>query len=102
MHATLALPFVPSYVATLTSVVSAVAYQSSGTAPVEPGLLYCGHAALPIDAPPAPVADHLTSFAPALPPNVMVFHTGDASVPLFHWLLMVVKSAAFFCSLILS
>ena|SRR6266700_1128492 len=73
-------------------VVSAEKPHSSGTAPVAPGRLYCGQDAEAVPAAPAPAAQNLISFAPALPPNAMVFQVGEASVLLLNWLLIVVKS----------
>src|SRR6266568_9426981 len=90
---TLAKVLFPSYVVHLMPVASALKPHISGTAPVEAGRAYCGHDALAVVVVPAPVAHQRSSFAPADPPKVMVFHVGAASVPELNWLLIVVKSA---------
>src|SRR5258707_10171500 len=74
-------------------VVSAENPHSSATGAVAPGREYCGQDAEAVPAAPAAAAHQRTSLAPPEPPNVMVFHVGEASVLLLNWLLMVVKSA---------
>src|SRR5260221_7314552 len=96
MHqAIFALELGPVQAGIITPVVSAVKYQSSGTAAVDPGRENCGQDADAVPAAPAPVAAQRISFAPAEPPKVMVFQTAAAAsvAVLFHWLLITEKSA---------